>query len=230
MSRVVELLIDEEEEFSGVEAVSLVEYPAIEEDWIFLSKGSKRMFATDDEQRMLIGPALIPDKRIPRVDEEGEYEVYFSKGTVKKAQELFMKEARNNSSTFEHQYAIDGVSVIESWIIEDKSKDKSKLYGFSLPTGTWMIGVKVYNDEVWADVKDKAVKGFSIEGYFTDKLIQASAQEGVAEIVEEALKPSYLIDETAAYESFNSARLMADIKNSTVGTVKVNGKVYFTVK
>ena len=40
-----------------------------------------------------------------------------------------------------------------------------------MPVGTWMVSVKVNNDVIWAEfVKAKKVKGFSIEGFFADKL------------------------------------------------------------
>ena len=80
----------------------------------------------------------------------------------------------------EHQVDIQGLSVVESWIIEDTDMDKSKKYGLSLPKGTWMVSVKVNNDDIWNNyVKEGKVKGFSIEGFFADKL------DGPKESVEE---------------------------------------------
>ena len=78
--------------------------------------------------------------------------------------------SNQNNATLEHEKKmLDGMSVVESWIIEDEKTDKSRLYGFDLPVGTWMISMKVNNDEVWNDVKEGKVRGFSIEGYFADK-------------------------------------------------------------
>ena len=74
-----------------------------------------------------------------------------------------------NNSTFEHSVELEGMSVVESWILEDKEKDKSAKYGFDLPLGTWLVSVKVNNDKVWAKVKEGEVKGFSIEGYFAEQ-------------------------------------------------------------
>ena len=162
MRRQVELLIDEDE-LTGIEAVSLVRFPAIEENWVYLSatQDKKMQFATDDEKRLLIGPALIPEKLIMRLDEDDEeYDVFFSKETVRHAMELFMQEARTNESTLEHQSKIDGVTVVESWLIEDKKMDKAALYGFDLPMGTWMLSVKVNNPDIWEKVKAKDVRGF----------------------------------------------------------------------
>ena len=102
MRKQVELLI-EDDEMNFISAVSLVRFPAIEQNWVYLSatQDKKMQFATDDEKRMLIGPALIPDKLIMRLDEDDkEYDVFFSKETVRHAMELFMQEARTNESTF----------------------------------------------------------------------------------------------------------------------------------
>jgi hypothetical protein len=45
------------------------------------------------------------------------------------------------------------------------------LYELNLPVGTWVGSIKVENEEVWNDyIKTGIVKGFSIEGYFADKL------------------------------------------------------------
>jgi hypothetical protein len=179
--RLVELVIDEESERFGVEAISLVEFPAIEENWVFFNKDNFLSLAKlDEEKKTLVGAVLIPEKEIPRYDQEldEEYVVYFSKDTIKKAQELFMGGLRNNNATYEHKVPIDGLSVVESWIKEDDKYDKSSQFGFEkMPLGTWFVKMKVNNDEVWDKVKNNQVRGFSIEGYFTDKLIEASKKK-----------------------------------------------------
>ena len=124
----VELIIDEESEKFGVEAISLVEFPAIEENWVFFSKDNFLSLAKlDEEQKTLVGAVLIPHKEIPRFDKEEneEFIVFFSEDTIKQAQELFMSSLRNNNATLEHKLPVDGISVVESWIKEDKKNDKS---------------------------------------------------------------------------------------------------------
>ena len=184
--RLVELIIDEESERFGVEAISLVEFPAIEENWVFLNKDNFLSLAKlDEEKKTLVGAVLIPEKEIPRYDQElnEEYIVYFSKETIKQAQELFMSTLRNNNATFEHKVPIEGLSVVESWIKEDEKYDKSSQFGFeNMPLGTWFVKMKVNNDEMWEKVKNKEVRGFSIEGYFTDKLIEASKKRTYKDI------------------------------------------------
>ena len=168
--QIIELVIDEDSENIGVEAVSVVEQPAIEIDFVALKEHEIKL-NVDDDKRILLGPALVPNKQIYRRDEEfGEYYIFFSKDTVSQASQLFLKSYRQSSATFEHEFTIDGMIVVESWIVENPEMDKAKEYGFSVPKGTWMISMNVDNDEVWANVKDGKVKGFSIEGHFADKL------------------------------------------------------------
>lgn len=171
MEKIIELIIDEENEISGIEAISVVENPAIEEDFIALKEHKDiKLAEVDAEQRILMGPALIPNKKIFRKGEEDDYYIYFSEDTVRKASELFFIKSKHQNSTFEHSFELSDMSVVESWLIEDPKNDKAAAYGFDLPKGTWMVSMKVLNDDVWKAVKEGEVKGFSIEGYFADGL------------------------------------------------------------
>ena len=195
--KTIELYIDEENEFSGIEAISVVENPAIEEDFIALKKQQVKLAEVDKEKRILMGAALVPNKKIYRTNGEDEYNIFFSEDTVRKASELFLSRGKQNNSTLEHDVKLSGLSVVESWIIEDKKKDKSRKYGFNLPIGTWMVSVKVNNNEIWNDfVKEGKVKGFSIEGFFADKLDEGP-KESVKEDFDEmeALSKLYEIEE-----------------------------------
>jgi hypothetical protein len=168
---IIELILNEESIEAGVQAISIVQNPAIESNFIALSKEHELKFAkVDEEKRILLGPALIPNKTIYRKDGEREYYVYFSNDTIRKASQLFLKNGSQGKSTLEHQMKLTGLTVVESWIVDDTEKDKSAFYGLNMPVGTWMTSVKVDNDEIWNDyVKSGKVKGFSIEGYFADK-------------------------------------------------------------
>jgi hypothetical protein len=180
--RTIELYIDEENEFNGIEAISVVGSPAIKEDFIALKEHKVELVEVDKERRVLMGAALIPDKNIYRKTEDEEYNIFFSKDTVRKASELFFSRGKQNNSTLEHGVQLEGMSVVESWIIEDTEMDKSKKYGLSLPVGTWMVSVKVNNDDIWDNyVKKGKVKGFSIEAFFTDKL-NASKEDVVKDL------------------------------------------------
>jgi hypothetical protein len=171
--KLIELIIDEEMELSGIDAISIVESPAIEEDFIALKTEQKeyKFAEVDKEKKIIMGAMLVPDKPIYRRDEnEGEYYIYFSKNTIRKAMELFFQNGNQSNATFEHMESITGLTMVESWIVEDTDKDKSKLYELNVPVGTWMGTIKVNNDKIWNDfIKTGKVKGFSIEGYFADK-------------------------------------------------------------
>jgi hypothetical protein len=170
--RIVELII--EKDLDGIDAVSLVDSPAIEENFIALNKEYKVQFAeVDSEKRILMGAALIPNKQIYRKYKEDEFYVFFSEATVKQASELFLKNGNQSNATLEHKAKFDGATVVESWIIDNPEMDKSRAYGFDLPKGTWMISMKIEDDKVWQEVKEGKYKGFSIEGYFADKLEMA---------------------------------------------------------
>jgi hypothetical protein len=175
--KVLELIIDEKDFKSGISAMSVVESPAIEENFIALAKHEVELKEVDAEKRILMGAALIPNKKIYRRNKEEEFYIYFSENTVRQAMELFFINGNQSSATFEHKNAIKGMTVVESWLIEDEKMDKSKLYGFNLPKGTWMISMKVDNDDVWQQVKDEKIKGFSIEGYFADKMPDSPRQD-----------------------------------------------------
>ena len=167
---IIELLIDETKDEYGINAVSVVRDPAIEENFVALNKHEVELKQVDTEKRILMGAALIPNKQIYRRNKDKEYYIFFSEETVRKASELFLMRSNQNNATYEHERKmLEGMSVVESWIIEDEKTDKSRLYNFNLPKGTWMISMKVNNDEVWQSVKDGDVKGFSIEGHFADK-------------------------------------------------------------
>jgi hypothetical protein len=187
MDKIIELVINEEDSLSGIDAVSVVQNPAIQENFIALKRHEVTLKEIDEEKRLLMGAALIPNKHIYRRNEKDEeYYIYFSEKTVRKASELFLMRSNQNNATYEHKDKLNGMSVVESWIIEDEQHDKSKKYGFDLPVGTWMISMKVNNDDVWNDVKEGKVKGFSIEGYFADKLEMSFQDEN--EVLLEAIR------------------------------------------
>jgi hypothetical protein len=181
---IIELLIDETKLEAGINAVSVVESPAIEENFIALKKHEVELKEVDAEKRILMGAALVPNKQIYRRNKDKEFYIYFSEDTVRKASELFLMRSNQNNATYEHERKmLDGMSVVESWIIEDEKTDKSRLYNFNLPKGTWMISMKVNNDDVWQKVKDGEVKGFSIEGHFVDKYEMSLQQNEEDEII-----------------------------------------------
>lgn len=191
----IELIIDEKDDLSGVDAISVVENPAIESNFVALKSEEIKLAQVDTEKRILMGAVLIPEKPIFRRNGEDEYYIYFSKNTVNKASQLFFKNGNQNNWTLEHDKQIKGLTVVESWIVENTEKDKSAIYNLSVPVGTWMASVKVEDDSVWNDyVKTGKVKGFSLEGYFADKLEtkkELSKQNKKDEIINQIKKLIY---------------------------------------
>lgn len=165
--KLVECTIDETGRL-GIVAMGLVDVPAIEENWIALQH--IKLSAVNDERRMIYGPAMIPDKEILRVDAGTleEYYVVFRKPTIESVAHQFFQKNLHHNANIDHKYPVNGVTVVESWIKEGDA-DKSIALGMNeLPDGTWFIGAKVEDDSVWNDIKAGKVRGFSIEGYFSE--------------------------------------------------------------
>lgn len=187
--KIVELIIDPTDEQSGIEAISLVESPAIESNFVALNKQEILLKEVNAEKRILMGPALIPDKSIYRRNDKGdEYYIYFSRDTVRKASELFFKNSNHQNATLEHESKIDGVTMVESWIVEDKDQDKTALYGMKVPVGTWMVSAKIEDKELYNKAKSGEIKGFSIEGYFADRLDMSNQESDIINKLKELLK------------------------------------------
>lgn len=225
---IIELFIDENDEVSGIEAVSIVENPAIEEDFVALKSQEFKFAEVNKEKRILMGAALIPNKPIYRANEENEYYIYFSRDTVRKASELFFIKGNHNKSTLEHQMPLEGLVAVESWIVEDKEKDKSKIYGMDMPLGTWMLSMKVLNDDVWNNyVKTGKVKGFSIEGYFADKVERPNEPNNLSAWNEE--EEEHLVNELKQILSGQELESYSDypksVSNNAKRGIELNEKV-----
>jgi hypothetical protein len=179
----IELFIDENGENDGIEALSLVKFPATEETWIALNNHRIEFKSIDDEKRIIIGLALVPDKLIYRRNGDYEYNIKFSKETVKKAGQLYLKKLNNNNATLEHQTEVEGVSVVESWIVENTSIDKTAIYNLNAAEGSWAVIMSIENDKVWEEIKNGTYLGISVEGYFSDEQ-KLSAQTKEQELIE----------------------------------------------
>ena len=166
----IELFIDENVEKDGIDALSLVKFPAIEENWVALNNHRIEFKTVDDEKRIIIGLALVPDKLIYRRNGDHEYNIKFSKETVNKAARLYLKKLNNNNATLEHKTEVEGVSVVESWTVENPNMDKSAIYNLNATEGSWAVIMSIDNDEVWQEIKNGTYLGISVEGYFSDKL------------------------------------------------------------
>ena len=184
---IVELILDEEnEEMTGIEAISIVESGAIRSDFVALADQEIKLAKVDDEKRIVMGAALVPNRMIFRKRNDTMFYVYFSKDTIRRASELFFQNGNQSNATLEHQMKANGLTVVESWIVEGE-QDKSRIYGLDAPVGSWVISMKVEDDEIWKDIKEgKKYNGFSIEGYFADRaqIKRDSTQQEMEAILE----------------------------------------------
>jgi hypothetical protein len=225
--KIVELVLDDNEE-SGIEAISIVESPAIESDFVALKSDEIKLAEVDKEKKILMGALLIPNKPIYRKTEGDEYYIYFSRDTVLKASQRYLTNGYQSNSTLEHSDNLQGLTLVESWIVEDEVQDKSRKYDMNVPVGTWMGTVKVENDEVWNQyVKTGKVKGFSIEGFFADKiekpklsLEQIEEEEGaeMLSMIRGIVKDDKI--EMESYSDYPSA-----VKNNAKRGIELNKKV-----
>lgn len=149
----------------GVYGISLVENPAMEGTFIALSKPTEILFKeVDAEQRLLLGLVLEPNKPIYRNQDGEEFNIVFDEQTIKDLSHNFFTSFSQANSTIEHQNKIEGVTFVESWIVENSEKDKSSNFGFNYPKGSWLATMKVDDENIWNDfVKNGKVKGFSID-------------------------------------------------------------------
>lgn len=175
-----EILIDENDE-TGMKLISLVDMPAIGVKGMMFSEVQAQdyFFKTEDDKQIIVGPALIPDIKIKRKDDAGnDYYVMFSQATIEKMVQKFNKYGSNRRINIDHSKEMVDGFIMEDWIVEDPTHDKSKLYGFEVPVGTYMIKVKIEDKNFWEkEIKGEGKFGFSIEGLLDQKLISLSEVE-----------------------------------------------------
>ena len=176
--KVYDVVFDEKQD-KGVYALSCVENPAMEDAWLALADHPKEIqfSAVNEEKKLLLGAALIPNKKIYRNIDGEEFYIKFSEETIEKAAHNFVKNGYVNNSSENHDIKLDGVSVVQSWIVENPEKDKSANYGKTYEKGTWVTMMKVDNEETWQKAKNGQLNGFSIDGLFSLKEVQLNKIE-----------------------------------------------------
>lgn len=222
--KVIEYGIDDEG-LLGVYAISVVEEPAIGVDFVALSEQHNVKFK-EDFRGLLYGALLIPDQLIYRRNEDTneEYYVKYSKETIRAIAYNYLKQANQNNATVEHAKVVDGVSLVETWIIEGEN-DKSKNFGFSLPEGTWFGCMKVENEEVKQQIQNKEVLGFSIEGNFiAEKEMYLSNQEPtlleeIEQAIEEEIALRYDDYMSAVNMTYSELKAWAETECSTLASL-----------
>lgn len=187
-------VIFNEGENEGVYAISLVSDPAIGVQFLALAKQTELKLTTvNEEQRILVGPILIPEQLIYRNQDGHEFNIKFTSETIKQVHRNFVTQGYQNNSTIEHSgKQIEDVTFIETWIKEDEVHDKSVLYGFSEQVGTMFGLMKVNNDQIWNDyVKTGKVKGFSIDGVFDMEKVNLKSEYMNLESIVNAIKDGF---------------------------------------
>lgn len=147
-------------------AVSVVDRPAVESDFMFFNEQRMEKFVgVEGERKMIYGCALRPDFPIYRNNGEEEYYLEFSKDAIDKISKNYFKMGFQSNWTAGHKDEVEGLAITESWIKEDMYQDKSVVIGLDadLPVGSWIIGCHCENDEIWKSVKEGKYHGFSIE-------------------------------------------------------------------
>lgn len=176
------------EENKGVFGISLVESPAMEGDFIALNQNEIQLKEISTEQRILVGLVLEPNKPIYRNQNGEEFNIIFDENTIKELSHGFFKNNYQKNSTIEHEneQKIEGVTFVESWIVEDPKNDKSNALGLSYPKGSWIATMKVDSEEVWNNyVKTGKVKGFSIDAMLSLKEVNLKSNiEMSVELIE----------------------------------------------
>lgn len=153
-----------EGETEGVFGISLVENPAMEGQFIALSKEKVQFKEVDGEKRILTGLVLEPNKPIYRNNNGNEYYIEFDEDTIRDLSYNFFRSSSHKNSTIEHESPIEGITFVESWIVDDPKNDKGNAIGLSYPKGSWLATMKVDSDEIWQNyVKSGKVLGFSID-------------------------------------------------------------------
>lgn len=160
-----ELRINEEHDLI-VDALAIVDSPAIESDFLAFSKDQINLtFSADEEKMELIGAAMIPDMKIYRRSKGQEYNVFFSADTIRQIAQVFFKRGFQGNMNLDHTATPAKSFIFQSYIV-DKAKGMTSPKGLNLPEGSWVVGVKVTDKDVWNEIKEGKRKGFSVEGVF----------------------------------------------------------------
>jgi hypothetical protein len=165
-----------ESEFE-VDYVALVNLPAIQRNWMAFNDSLPLKFGTDDE-RIVVGAAMVPDMLIYRSDPEmGEFYVKFTKETIADIALKFFEKGYQSNVNLMHNgdIKLQGITFFQSFI-KDTAKGLPGMEG-DYPEGTWFLGAKVNNEDAWNLVKEGKVKGFSVEGLFKYKKKRLTAEE-----------------------------------------------------
>ena len=153
----------------GVYGISLVSEPAMESSFIAFNKHNIQLAEVDKKEHILAGVVLIPDKKVYRNQDGREFYLTFNAETIKEVAQSFVKNGFQKNSTIEHQDKIEGVSIVQSWVVKDPENDTANAYGLpkeDIKQGSWVVLYKCDNKEVYDKALKGEITGFSIDGLF----------------------------------------------------------------
>lgn len=156
-----DIFVGEETNF---EALSLVDSPAIERDFLALSaEVDFNLASVDEEKHIVTGPAMIPEKPIYRIDDKGRgFYIKFSRESIADYALKFFADHSNTNGNLMHEVNVDGIVYFESYLL-DKERGVCPKDFADLPDGTWIVSAKILNPKVWDLVKAGTLKGFSVQ-------------------------------------------------------------------
>lgn len=236
MNKLYEMTIDDQLT-DGIFAISLVDSPAIQEDYVLLSKDQKLRIEVkleklvDEKRKVVSGPILIPDLIIPRNGIEGPYDIVFRKDTIRQLSEKFMIDNAMHNVTLQHQVSVNKVYMVESWIVEDSKTDKSAFLGYNLPVGSWFGTYKIADEALWTEYVDSGVlRGFSIEGNFSQNEVtmcehtHEELSEEDRQVLEVYLLLNYSVKDLDSYYEWKLGSEEANHPNCP-SCIAFNGKI-----
>lgn len=183
--KIYKIKIDPTDQITGMDAISLVECPAVEVDFLKFSKEEpKSLQFANEEKRIITGVALLADTPIYRVKPDGEeYYVVFDRETIEQLVTKYSKYMFNNFVNIEHsnQHFVDGMYMIESYL-KNSERGIIPVEFSEIPDGSWIVSYKVDNIDVWEKIKSGEVKGFSIQGVFN--LIEQKEEPSIDDMIE----------------------------------------------
>jgi hypothetical protein len=213
---IYDIAVDDEFADAMLDFISLVSEPAIMMKGIAFNQNTElTRYKFQKDKQIVVGPAMIPDLPIFRRDPElGEYYVRFQADRIEKLAHRFNKAPKEFKVNVDHSTVVKSAYVIENWIVEDKEFDKSKKYGFDVPVGTWMVAIKIEDEQFWNDeIIENEKFGFSVEGAFGLEIINMSIEKQIkaelSKIKEEEFE-SYTDYPQAAVENAKIALRWAD--------------------
>ena len=153
---------------AGMFTISLVDYPAVESNFMYFNEDKKPMkfSVQDEEQRIVRGVVMECDKLIYRRDGDYEYFITFDADTIRTMAQKYLADGfQNNVDTMHNGELEPGIEMVQ-WFISDKENGVNPKGFEDIADHSLFAEFKVNNDEVWDKVKDGTFKGFSLSGIF----------------------------------------------------------------